>query len=105
MSVILFAQSHWLAMAMVLIGIMAAAQTTYRTTAGAVIQILVPDALRGRVTSLQEYSQGFLILSSLLIGWVVDLTSVTIIIMAVGGLGLMLMVLSSVTLHRVRQLA
>ena len=103
--VILFAQSHWLPAAMVLIGLMAVAQTTFRTAAGTLVQLLVPDNLRGRVTSLELYSQGFLILSSLLIGWFVDLTTVIITIMAVGGLGLALAAFSTATFHRVRQLA
>ena len=103
--VILFAQAHWLPAAMVLIGLMAVAQTTFRTATGTLIQQVVPDHLRGRVTSLEQYSQGFLILSSLLIGWIVDLTSVIITIMAVGGIGLALAASSTATFHRVRQLA
>ena len=103
--VILFAQSHWLPAAMLLIGLMAVAQTTFRTAGGTLVQVLVPDNLRGRVTSLQEYSQGFLILSSLLIGWIVDLTTVVITITAVGALGLVLSALSNVTFRQVRQLA
>ena len=76
----------------------------YRTAAGTVVQLLVPDNLRGRVTSLELYSQGFLILTSLLFGWFVDLTTVVIAIMAVGGLGLALGAISLFTLPRVRQL-
>ena len=102
--VILFAQSHWLAAAFVLIGIMAFAQSTFRTVAGTLVQLQVPDNLRGRVTSLELYSQGFLIFSSMLIGWYVDLTTVTIAIMTVGGAGLALAALSTVTFHRVRQI-
>ncbi len=103
-SVILFAQAHWLPAAVVLIGVMAFAQATFRTAAGTQVQLLVPDHLRGRVTSLELYSQGFLILTSLLFGWFVDLTTVVIAIMAVGGLSLTLGALSIFTLPRVRQL-
>jgi len=42
-SVILFSQFPWLSAALLLIGLMAFAQTMYRTAAGAVIQLLVPD--------------------------------------------------------------
>ena len=103
-AVILFAQSHWLPAAMLLIGLMGFSQTTFRTAAGTLVQLLVPDALRGRVTSLELYSQGFLILTSLLIGWFLDLTTVTIAIMAVGGGGLALATLATATFQRVRQL-
>ena len=101
---VLFAHSPWLAAAVVLIGLFSFAQGTYRTTSGSVIQLLVPDALRGRVTSLQQYGRGFLILSSLLIGWFIDLTTVTIALTAVGAVGLGLAVFSTFTLRRVRQL-
>jgi len=52
-AVILFAQSHLLPVAIFTIGLMAFAQSTFRTTNGALIQTLVPDRLRGRITSLQ----------------------------------------------------
>ncbi len=103
-SVILFAQASWVVAAMLLIGIMSFGQGTFRTTSGSVIQLLVPDVLRGRVTALQQYTQGFLILTSLLIGWFVDLTTVVIAIMSIGATGLGLAIFSSLTLRRVRQL-
>ena len=43
-------------------------QASFRTTNGALIQLLPPDALRGRITSLQNYGQGFVRISSILIG-------------------------------------
>lgn len=103
-TVILFAQSHWLPAAVVLIGVMAFAQAIFRTAAGTQVQLLVPDHLRSRVTSLELYSQGFLIITSLLFGWFVDLTTVVIAIMAVGGLGLALGAIGLFALPRVRQL-
>ena len=102
--VILFAQAHWLPAAIVLIGVMAFAQAMFRTAAGTMVLLLVPDNLRSRVTSLELYSQGFLILTSLIIGWFVDLTTVVIAIMSVGGLSLALSAVSIFTLPRVRQL-
>ena len=104
-SVILFAQASWVVAAMLLIGIMSFGQGTFRTTSGSVIQYMTPDVLRGRVTSLQSYAQGFLILTSLLIGWFIDLTTVVIGIMTIGAVGLGLAILSSLAFRRVRQLA
>ncbi|HIN05679.1 MAG TPA: hypothetical protein EYM65_05510 [Dehalococcoidia bacterium] len=103
-AVILFAQAQWLAAAVLLIGVMSFAQTTFRTVSGTQIQLLVPDHLRSRVTSLELYSQGFLILTSLLFGWFVDLTTVVIAIMTVGGLGLVMGTVGIFTLPRVRRL-
>ncbi|PKB64002.1 MAG: hypothetical protein BZY80_04420 [SAR202 cluster bacterium Io17-Chloro-G2] len=104
-SVIMFAQSHWLGLAIVVIGLMAFFQASFRTANGTLIQGLTPDVLRGRVTSLQSYNSGFVVLTSLAIGWVVDLTNVTFGIMAVGGAGLALSILAIATLGRVRPLA
>lgn len=56
------------------------------------------------MTSLQSYNSGFVVLTSLLIGWLVNLTSVTFGLMAVGGIGLGLSVLALATLKRVRPL-
>ena len=101
--VVLFAYSHWLAPAMVLIGLMSMAQATFRTSAGTLVQSLVPDTLRGRVTSLQQYSQGFLIMSSLAVGWAVDLTSVETAMTIMGLAGLALGIVAYGLLPRVRQ--
>ena len=104
-SVILFAQSQWLVLAIVVIGLMAFFQAAFRTTNGTLIQGLTPDELRGRVTSLQSYNSGFVVLSSMLIGWMVDMTNVTLGIMVVGATGLSLSILAMATLKRVRTLA
>ena len=103
-TVILFAQSHWLALAIVVIGLMAFSQASFRTANGTLIQGLTPDVLRGRVTSLQSYNSGFVVLTSFLIGWLVDLTNVNFGIMAVGGIGLGLSILALAALKRVRPL-
>lgn len=103
-SVIIFAQSQWLIPAIAVIGLMAFFQAAFRTTNGTLIQGLTPDVLRGRVTSLQSYNSGFVVLSSLLIGWLVDQTNVTFGIMAVGGAGLGLSILAITSLKRVRPL-
>ena len=66
--VILFARSEWLIPSFVVLAAMAYSQASFRTTNGALIQLLSPDALRGRITSLQNYGQGFVPISSILIG-------------------------------------
>jgi hypothetical protein len=88
---------------MVLIGLMAAAQATYRTSSSTLIQTLVPDHLRSRVTSLHMYGQGFVFGSSLAVGLLVDLTTVVVALTVVGLAGLVLISISSLVLPRVRQ--
>jgi len=103
LTVVLFAHSQWLVPAMVLIGLMAAAQATYRTSSSTLIQTLVPDHLRSRVTSLHMYGQGFVFGSSLAVGLLVDLTTVVVALTVVGLAGLVLISISSLVLPRVRQ--
>tara|TARA_B100001765_G_scaffold134388_1_gene84698 strand:+ start:515 stop:1732 length:1218 start_codon:yes stop_codon:yes gene_type:complete len=102
-SVLLFAHSHWLVPAAILIGLMSLAQATFRTSSSTLIQSLVPDHLRSRITSLHLYSQGFVFMSSLAVGLLVDLTSVVIALTAVGVAGLVLGSISYMILPRVRQ--
>jgi MFS family permease len=89
---LVLAQSVWLPMALSVLALFAASQTAFRTSNGVLVQTLVPDELRGRVTSLQRWSQGFVVLSSLLVGWFAGVTSVRIALTAMGLTGLSLSV-------------
>jgi len=102
-SVVLFAYSPWLVPAAILIGLMSLAQATFRTSSSTLIQSLVPDHLRSRITSLHLYSQGFVFMSSLAVGLLVDLTTVVVALAAVGIAGLVLGSISYLMLPRVRQ--
>ncbi|MQG14260.1 MAG: MFS transporter [SAR202 cluster bacterium] len=101
-TVVLFAFSHWLFLAMILIGLMSLAQATFRTSSSTLIQSLVPDHLRSRITSLHLYSQGFVFMSSLAVGLLVDLTTVVIALSVVGGAGILLGAISYLTLPGLR---
>ena len=81
-------QAVWLPMALLFIAVFAASQTAYRTTAGTLTQTLAPDHLRGRITSLQRIGQGFVVVSSLLVGWFAGVTSVMWALAAMGVAGL-----------------
>ena len=70
------------------IALFASTQTAFRTTNGTLTQTLVPDELRGRITSLQRVGQGFVVGSSLLVGWFAGVTSVTWALTVMGLLGL-----------------
>ena len=88
--VILFAYFPWLAAALILMVAMAFAQATFRTGSSTLVQLLTPDTLRARVTSLTQYNIGFVVFSSLAIGWLIDLTNLTVGITVVGAVGLVL---------------
>jgi MFS family permease len=103
-ALILFAHAPWLIMTFALIILMSAALNAFRTSEGTLIQLLTPDRLRGRVTGLQAYGQGFVVFTSLLIGWFAGISSITIVITCVGGVSLALAIFSLLTSVRVRQL-
>ena len=103
-TVILFAFSHWMALAFVVIAAMAFSQAVFRTTRGTLIQTLAPDRLRGRLTSLQSLDRGFLVVASLGVGLLSDATSPVTAIAIVGSLGLVLALVCAAALGRVRRL-
>ena len=102
--VLLFAQSQWLIPSFITIGLMAFSQAYFRTTNGVLMQILSPETLRARITSLEQYSQGFLIFSSLLIGVFAWHTSAPFATTVVGLVGLALAILFLITYNKVRAL-
>ena len=104
-ALLLFAFSHWMALAFVVIAAMAFSQAVFRTTRGTLIQTLAPDSLRGRLTSLQSLDRGFLVVASLGVGLLSDWTSPVIAIASVGALGLALALVCVAALGRVRRLA
>ena len=87
-TVILFAWSPWVPVAFVVIAAMAFFQAAFRTTNGTLIQTLVPDELRSRITSLQSIGMGLVVFSSLAVGWFVSFTSVVFAITTIGIVGL-----------------
>ena len=103
-TLLLFAFSHWMALAFVIIAAMAFSQAVFRTTRGTLIQTIAPDSLRGRLTSLQSFDRGFLVVASLGVGFLSDETSPVIAIALVGTLGLILALICIATLARVRRL-
>ena len=103
-ALILFANAPWLALTFIFIILMSAALNAFRTSQGTLVQLLTPDGLRGRVTGLQNYGQGFAVIASLLIGWFAGIVSVTIVVTLVGGVSLALAIVALLTSDRVRQL-
>ena len=102
---ILFAFSKLMVLAFVFIAAMAFSQSFFRTTRGTLIQTLAPDSLRGRLTSLQSIDQGFLVVASLGVGVLSDLTSPSTAMAIIGVLGLALALVCYATLGRVRRLS
>ena len=103
-TLLLFAFAKWMALAFVIIAAMAFSQAFFRTTRGTLIQTLAPDSLRGRLTSLQSFDRGFLVVASLGVGILSDISSPATAMAIIGALGLVLALVCSATLGRVRRL-
>ena len=103
-ALISFAFAPWLALTFISIILMSATLNAFRTSSGALIQLMAPDTLRSRITSLQNYGQGFAVFTSLLIGWFAGITTVTIVIAGFGGISLVLAISALLTSDKVRQL-
>ena len=101
---VLFAFSHWMAVAFIVIAAMAFSQAVFRTSRGTLTQTLAPDRLRGRLTSLQSFDRGFLVVASLGVGTLSDQTSPVAAIAIVGVAGIILSLICCAALGRVRQL-
>ena len=104
-TLLIFAFSHWMALAFIVIAGMAFSQAVFRTARGTLIQTLAPDNLRGRLTSLQSFDRGFLVVASLGVGLLSDATTPVTAIAIIGALGLTLTLVCVAALGRVRRLA
>ena len=82
--ILLFSHAIILPLAFLLIMLFATTQTAFRTTNGTLMQLLVSDDMRSRVTSLQRYSMGGVLVASFAIGWFARITSVSIALAAMG---------------------
>ena len=95
-------QAAWLPVALFVIALFAASQTAFRTTNGTLTQTLTTDELRGRITSLQRLGQGFVVGSSLFVGWFAGVTSVRLALAAMGIVGLAVAICYMVFAERLR---
>ena len=76
-AILMVAQSHWLPLSLIMLAFLGLSQTTFIVTNQVLMQSMIPDALRGRVTSIYmlEFSLGPLAI--LLIGFLMDVYSVS----------------------------
>ena len=102
--VIVLAYSSWLWAGILMVGVFGFSQSAFRTTLSTLVQSIIPDNLRSRVTSLRSYGQGFVVVTSLGVGWLADQTSAALAITVMGGAGLALTLVCLFALRRVRAL-
>lgn len=102
--VLLFAQSHWLILSMALLGGLGFCQYIFRVGNATLLQIIVPDALRGRVMSIYLLDHGLIPLATLLISLLIHVWNPADAFTVIAGVALFLAILQALTFRRARQL-
>ena len=85
-SLIMFALSRSFALTLVILAVTGAAQMVYLTTNQTILQLIVPDNLRGRVMGIYMLSQGMMPLGGLLGGALAEFTSAPTAVLIMGAL-------------------
>ena len=103
-AVLVLAQSHWLILSLAMLAILGISQTSFIVTNQVLMQSMIPDTLRGRVTSIYMLEFGLGPIAIMLIGLLMDLYSVSgaLTIVASGSIALALFYL--LTFRQVRNL-
>ena len=100
-----FAYSQWLVVAIIVIGVFSFSQTVFRTVSGALIQLLTPDHLRGRITSLHSSVNGYVVAAGILLGYLASIIDVKLAIFTIGGIGVFCLLCLSIMSPSLRKLS
>jgi MFS family permease len=100
-SLVAFSQARSFELALFLLAVTGAAQMVYLTTNQTILQLIVPDELRGRVMGIYMLSQGMMPLGGLLGGALAEATSAPT---AVALLGTLVCVMALLFMFRAREL-
>ena len=99
---ILFALNSWHALALLFLFVIGFSATTVFASSNTLIQLAVPDRLRGRVMALFTVSlQGMISIGQLVMGSTADKVSVVNVVAASGAVLFILAVLLAMVLYRV----
>ena len=103
-AVLVLAQSHWLALSIAMLIVLGVSQSTFIVSTQTLIQSMVPDTLRGRITSIYMLEFGLGPIAIVLIGLLMDLTTVSGALTIVASISLVLSLLFLFTFKKVREL-
>ena len=105
MSLLLFAASRWLALSLVLLLIIGAAQTLAMALTNTLLQLEVPEAMRGRVMSAYTLiPMGFMPLGSMALGSIGELVTVPVALMGAATIVIAGVVVIGLLVPAVRQI-
>ena len=103
-AVLILAQSHWLLLSLGMLVLLGVSQTSFIVINQILVQTMIPDTLRGRVTSLYMLEFGLGPLAIALIGLLMDLVSVAGALTIVASVGLASALFFLLTFRQVRNL-
>ena len=89
---LLFGLVNWIPLAFLLIVFFGTAVSIFRTTNGVLIQTLVDDRYRVRTHSFYRFIMSFVVVSSFIIGRLIDMTSLQLVIVGMGILSIIMSV-------------
>ena len=101
---LLFSQSEWYLVSIPLLAGLGFCNNMFRTGNGTLVQLLVPDELRGRVISIYMLDQGFVPLATLLISLLIHIWNPGDAFTAIASVCLVFAVLQAVAFREVRRL-
>ncbi|MFQ5859946.1 MAG: MFS transporter [Dehalococcoidia bacterium] len=100
----LFAFSTWLVLSVIILALMGFFQLFFRMVNMTLVQVLSPDALRGRVMSIYMWDQGLLPLGSLIMGTLAQVWSAPTAVVSFGLASLVLLLFLALRFRALRQL-
>lgn len=103
-AVLILAQSHWLLLSMAMLVFLGLAQTSFIVSNQTLLQTMVPDNLRGRVTSIYMLEFGLGPVAIFLIGLLMDLYTVSGALTIVASVSLGVALCFLITFRQVRHL-
>ena len=103
-AILILAQSHWLLLSAAMLVVLGVCQTSFIVTNQVLVQAMVPDTLRGRVTSLYMLEFGLGPVAIFFIGLLMDLYSVSGALAIVASVSLATSLLFLLAFRQVRNL-
>ena len=103
-AILILAQSHWLLLSLAMMVFLGFSQTNFIVSNQTIVQSIIPDTLRGRVTSIYTIAQGLSPLAIILISLFMELYSVSKALTVVAGVSLGLAFYFLLSLGQVRRL-
>ncbi len=100
---VLFAQSHWLGLSVVLLGMLGVFEMGFRLTNNTLVQTLIPDYIRGRVSGIYMAEHGLMPAGALLLGTLMEVSGPRVALSVTGACGLALALVIALRARKLRE--